>query len=160
MQTVDPMTIVQNAVSRGELDKLLLGTTEYRYRSKWSPAPGDTDLTELLAVLCDRWNPTEKERINDDLTRALYAVVGTYEGLEPVATFILFESGRKADGDGHFGVPLDRLSAELQSSIKAYSGRLRSDKSGAGRNWPDGWLGELRRLSRVTDELGGPSFLD
>jgi hypothetical protein len=49
MATNDPMTIVSDAVAKGELDKLLLGAPEYCYRSRISPAPGNTDLTELLA---------------------------------------------------------------------------------------------------------------
>ena len=55
MTTTDPMAIVSNAVKRCELDLLLLGAPEYCYRSRTSPAPGNTDLTELLVVLYDRW---------------------------------------------------------------------------------------------------------
>ena len=158
MTTIDPMTIVSNAVARGELDKLLLGSPEYCYRSRISPVPGDTDLTELLAVLYDRWNPADIEKVRDDMVKALDGIVETYEGLEPVATCILIESLRRARNGPRLELPLNDLANKLRCSIERFRSRLERDKSGEGGEWADGWLGEFRRLSRNTVDLGGPSF--
>ncbi len=160
MTTIDPMTIVNNAVTKGELDKLLLGAPEYCYRSRMSPAPGNTDLTELLDVLYERWNPTDRERVRDDLVKALYAIVETYEGLGPVATCVLIESSCRAENSPMLGLPLDDLANKLRSGIERFRSRLEKDKTGEGSEWPDGRLGEFRRLSRITVELGGPSFCE
>ena len=158
METPTPKTIVVKAVNRGELDKLLLGAPEYQYRSKYSPAPGDTDLTELLAVLYDHWDPADRKNVESQVAKAVYAIIGTYEGIEPVAACVLLESLRKARGKASLGLPLEDIASRLRRSIDAFSEQLRADKTGGGANWPDGRLGDLRRLSRNTEYLGGPSF--
>ena len=158
MISIDPDRIVRTAAQKGELDKLLLGSQEYCYRPPWSPAPGNTDLTELLAVLYDRWDPADKEHVQEQIARAVYAIVGTYQGIEPVAMCVLLESLRTARGKPSLGLPLDDITAKLRASIDTFSERLRADKGGGGANWPDGRLGDLRRLSRNTEDLGGPSF--
>lgn len=158
MKSIDPVAIVKIALKKGELDKLLLADPKYQYRSKFSPAPSDTDLTELLAVIYDNLDPQTRTVARDALIRALYSLVGDYEGIDAVATCILLEALRKSDGRPTLGLPIDDLAAKLQATIQVFSSRLQADKSGGGRDWPDGLLGDLRRLSRNTEKYGGPSF--
>ncbi len=154
----DPETTVRLALSKKEFDKLLLGASEYQYRSRLSPAPGNTDLTELLAVIYDRLDPQTKEIARDSLVESLRSLCDTYEGIEAVSACILFESVRKSSGKAVLGLPLDELAEKLHATIEAFRLRLQADKSGAGKYWPDGILGDLRRLSRNTERYGGPSF--
>lgn len=150
--------IVSSALSKGELGKLLMGTPEYQFRSKFSPAQTDSDLTELLAVIYDGLDAQKREAARDALEKALLALADTYEGIEPLATCILLESLRRSDGRPTFGLPINDLAKKLQATIRKFDDRLRSDKSGGGRDWPDGLLGDMRRLSRNTERYGGPSF--
>lgn len=160
MAANNPIDIVNAALAKGEIEKLLLGTPEYQYRSKWSPAPGDTDLTELLAVTYDWLDPQPREAAKEALVKGLYALSDTYEGIEAIAACILLESLRRSKGRPLLGLPIDDLAERLQVTIRAFEPRLRADKVGAGRDWPDGLLGDLRRLSRITENLGGPSFCE
>lgn len=160
MITGGPSEIVRTALAKGELEKLILGAPEYQYRSRFSPAPGNTDLTELLAVVYDGLDSQAGELATVALIKALYSVVNTYEGIDAVSTCILFETGRKFDGKQPLGLPLDDLAARLQATIRTFEPQLRVDKSGGGQHWPDGRLGEFRRLSRNTVSLGGPSFCE
>lgn len=155
----EPFQIVSRAIADSELDKLLLGAEGYRYLPAWSPATGCTDLTELLAVLYDKWPTHERQRVCDALSESLTRLVSKYDGLEPVATCILIESLRKSRNRNPLGLSVDELAAQLRASIERFAARLTADKSGDGSRWPDGWMGELRRLSRNTVELGGPCFV-
>lgn len=150
--------IVKTALAKGELDKLLLGTPDYQYRSKYSPSPSNTDLTELLAVIYLSLENSEKDAAREALVNALYSLSGTYEGIDPTATCILYESGKKSRGSAGLGLPIDDLAEKLRSTIRIFESRLRNDKSGGGRDYSDGLLGDLRRLSRITEKHGGPSF--
>lgn len=157
-KTISPEAVVRAALARGELDKLLLGAPEYQYRSKYSPAPGNTDLTELLDVIYGHLGGEEAEKAKDALVKALDGICDTYAGVDATSTCILFETGRKFDGRPALGLPLDRLAGRLAATIRTFEPQLRADKSGGGQNWPDGMLGDLRRLSRNTEKYGGPSF--
>lgn len=158
MTITDPIQMIKEAVAKGEIIKLLLGDPGYCYLPKGSPAPGNTDLAAVIGVLYDFIPESERARVRDEMVVALNAIVGTYEGLEPVAASILLESLRKMHNRTRFGLPLDDLAAKLSESINAFADRLRADRSGVGASWPDGRLGELRRLSRNTVDLGGPPF--
>jgi hypothetical protein len=158
MTTTDPETIVRAALAKDELDKLLLGAPEYQYRSRYSPAPGNTDLTELLSVIYDCFDAKAMETAKERLLKALYSFCDTYEGMDAVSTCILFETVRKSGGRPILGLPLEDLATRLQATIQAFEPRLRADKSGGGRHWPDGMLGDLRRLSLNTERYGGPPF--
>jgi hypothetical protein len=150
--------IVTTAIAKGELDQLLLGTAEYRYRSRWSPAPV-TDLTELLGVVYERWSAEERDHARDQLAKALDSIVGTYDGLRPVASCILLETMYRVENKS-LGLPLEDIAAKLRRSIDQFRSRLANDNTGEGAEWPDGRIGEFRRLSRNTAKRGGPSFCD
>jgi hypothetical protein len=158
MVTSTPHEIVKAALAKGELDRLLLGAPEYQYRSKYSPAPGNTDLTELLGVIYDGLDGEERRKATDALVKALEEIGGTYAGIDALATCILVESVRRSSGRPPLGLPLGDLAARLEATIRVFEPRLRADLSGGGQGWPDGVLGDLRRISRNTEKYGGPPF--
>jgi hypothetical protein len=158
MTDLDPLSIVKTAMTRAEVDKLLLGQQPYQYRSRYSPAPGNTDLTELLDVIYNRLDPNTRDQAKAGLIAALNSLGGTYDGIQPIATCILYEAGHCGDRRPTLGLPLENLARVLEITIRAFENRLRTDKSGLGDRFVDGVLGNLRRMSRITQEYGGPSF--
>jgi hypothetical protein len=158
MTIATPTTIVTVALANGEVDKLLLGEQEYQYRSKYSPATGNTDLTELLAVFYDGLETQTRDNAKGALIKALNDLCGTYEGIDAIVTCILIETLRRSDGRRTLELPVEYLAEKLQETIKMFESRLIGDKSGNGQDWKDGQLGELRRLSNNVVKYGGPSF--
>ena len=82
---------------------------------------GSTDLIELLPVVYDRLDPISREIAREELVRALYSLCGRYEGIDPIATCILFEVGCSTDGQWAMGLPIEDLAIKLE----ARSDRLR-----------------------------------
>lgn len=160
MQGLSTEEIVRNALERDELNLLLLGRPEYQYFDRWSSSPYNTDPVALLDTLYRLVQESQRPQIRDRLLGAIKKIVDTYDGLTPVAGCILFEAGRKSDKRPMLGLPLEEIAAELRQSIRVFRFRLEKDKTGVGAQWPDGLLGDLRRLSRNTEQLGGPSFCD
>ncbi len=158
MNQTDPAEVVRTALAKGEIARLLLGAPEYQYRSKYSPAPANTDLTELLIEIYDGSDPESRELAKDALVKALHYLCERYEGIDPVATCILMESGRRSRHGRTLGLPIEELAVKLRATIESFEQRLRADNTGGGRGEPDGMLGDLRRRSRNTEKLGGPPF--
>ena len=127
MKTSTPQEIVKAALANGELDKLLLGAPAYQYRSKYSPAPGNRDLTELLAVIYEGLDAGDGRTAKNAMTKALDSLEGAYNGIEAITACILFETGRKFDGRPAPGLHLDRLAMKLGASIRKFEARLRVD---------------------------------
>jgi|GEM_PF-1837021 len=157
---VTPEAILRRAVARNEMKQLLLGFPAYRYRTRWSPAPGNTDLTDLLGAIYELPDGETRLRAARQLLQSLSAIVGTYEGLDPVATCILLETTRKYDGRPSLNLPIATLANELRLSIRVFALRLRSDKTGLGQGWPEGRLDDFRRLSKIVASYGGPAFYE
>jgi hypothetical protein len=155
-----PIDIVRTALAKDELDLLLLGVPEYQFFDRWSGSPYNTDLASLLPELYLLAEDGQEVRVRDNLLAAINKIVDTYEGLVPVAICILFETGRRIRDEYVLGLPLFDMASELQQEIRVFAFRLMEDKSGVGAEWPDGRLGDLRRLSKNTVERGGPSFCD
>lgn len=154
----DPDALAKKAVESGEIDRLLLAAPEYQFRSRWSPAPGETDLTELLVPM---YRLPDHAKVRAELLSALYRIMGEYEGLVPVASTILFEVGERKDGRP-LGLPIEDLAEKLSQSVEKYRVRLSHDKraSEGADQWPDGLYGELKRLSRNSQSYGGPGFVN
>jgi hypothetical protein len=160
MKETSPDDIVRKALQRDELDLLLLGEPEYQFLPKWSPAPGNTDLTALLSALRSLTGKYPSGEIRDRLYRAIKKIIGTYEGLDSVACCLICEAGDRSEGKPSFGLPMDEIAAELRQSIRVFAFRLEKDKTGVGAQLPGGRLECFRRLSKTTERLGGPSFYD
>jgi hypothetical protein len=167
MSELSPKEIVRKALKKGELDLLLLGRPEYQYIDRWVD-PYNTDLTALLRALYWDFAEGQREQIKNRLFAAIKKIVNSYEGLFSVAGCVLYETAARSSVDSFgrpkpetsLGLPLDEIAAELRQSIRVFSFRLEKDKTGVGAQWPDGLLGDLRRLSKNTERLGGPSFCD
>lgn len=160
MTPQSPEDIVRKALEKDELDLLLLGKPGYQYLPKWSPAPGDTDVTSLLSALGGLVGEYPRAEIRDRLHRAIMKIVETYEGLDPVAHCLFFEAYDRSEGRPPLGLPAEEIAAELKQSIRVFSFRLEKDKTYNCGLLPDGRLGGLRQLSRTTERFGGPSFCD
>ncbi len=157
MNRAHPDDIVRAALKNGEIEDLLLGAPEYQFRSKYSPAPGNTDLTELLDAIY-RLDPQSRELAKAALVKALFSLSGRYEGIDAIASCILFEAGCRSTRSSPLGLPIEELAVKLRATIQSFAQRLRVDKTGGGDAWPDGRLGDLRRRSRNTEDDGGPPF--
>lgn len=157
---IEPVRIIKEAVARGDVDRLLLGSPEYRWRDKWSVSPEASDIGDLLRIMCDSFDNAEREVLGRDLAVAAYAVVDEYEGIMPVAYCIYVEVTHKARNGKHLGFPVEDLAARLKASIKRHEYRLFSDPSGAYYSrLPDGRLTFLRNLSDQVAAKGGPRVL-
>jgi hypothetical protein len=106
--------------------------------------------------------------LRDRLDRAIRKIIDVYEGLDPAATCVLYESSARSTVDC-FGrpklqngllLPIEEIAAELRQSIRVFAFRLEKDKTGYGDQHPDGRLGVFRRLSEKLEQEGGPSFCD
>ena len=160
MPEVSAQELVRKALEKDELDLLLLGKPEYQFLPKWSPASSDTDVIALLEALYYCTEQYTQAVLRDHLLNAINKIVWTYEGLDPVVCCILSEMVRRSEGRPSLGLPLEEIASDLRQSIRIFSFRLEKDKTGEGAQWPDGLLGDLRRLSRNVQNLGGPSFCD
>lgn len=154
-----PAQIAMMAIERGEMEKLLLGSPEYRYRSRHSPSPGSTDLTEVLAPLYDAEDAL-RERARDQIVNALCSLSCAYEGIDPMVTLLVIEAMRKSSGRRTLEIPLHILAGHLRRAVETHRHRLMTDRSGGGADWPDGMLGEMKRLSRIVVDYGGPAFIE
>jgi len=153
------LELTEMAVSRNELSKLLLGEGEYSYISKFSPAIG-TDITSILPYGIYKFQKINQScQFSSDLYEALTSLTARYEGLEPVASFILVESSGRLEGKSPLSFSLVELASLLQGSIEAFRSRLEKDFTGYGFGWENGLYGELLNISRNTVEVGGPSFV-
>ncbi len=154
----DPQRIVRAALTNGEIDRLLLGAPEYQYLPKYSPAPGNTDLVDLLTVIYDGLDAENRATAKAALEKAIRSLSGVYEAIDAIATCIFLEAKRRSDGRSTLGLPIEEFAGKLQATIRTFEARLRADKTGGGWNERDGVLGDLRRLSRITESHGGPPF--
>ena len=158
MTDLIPKSIVAKALSSGDILGLLLGEEAYRCLPVSSPAPGNTDLAVLLAALYDEIGNLDRERLRHTYEEALCVALETERGVGPVAYAIVFEALRRARNRSSMGVSLDDLAKRLRKAISQHHDELERDLSGPGKEWPNGWLGELGRLSKLSQELGGPTF--
>lgn len=155
-----PDAIVRRALEQNELSLLLLGANEYQYFDRWVGHADNTNLPELLSSLYGFISDEGREIIRDRLLLAINEIIESYEGLFPVATCILFESSHRSENQPTLGLPLDELAEVLRQKVREFGFKLEKDKTGPGFNWPRGRLDDMRRLSKNTVRLGGPSFTD
>lgn len=157
---IDPKQIVQDALTRNELAELLLGRTPYNYQPPHSASPYQTDLIGLLEILYQTTSMSNLKSVATKLQQAVLQVSKTYEGVIPTALVILIETLRLKRGHVVFSLPLDQLALELRNTVTQHQEQLKKDFSNGGSVWPDGILGEIRRLNQNITEIGGPAFLE
>jgi hypothetical protein len=161
----DPEKIIRDVIAKGAYVDLLLGAKKYAYVGKWSCCSGDTDLVELLGVLYYSVGKANVGKSNIDqvrcsLTDAIDKIVGTYEGIDPTTTVILFECLEKTSGRRTLGLDVENIASKLRESIGRHYCRLCGDKSGEGKQWEDGMFGAFRRLRKIIiSDCNGPDIL-
>ncbi|MFN3522599.1 MAG: hypothetical protein ACK4YQ_10140 [Phenylobacterium sp.] len=151
---------VARAVAERNMAGLLLGEADYAFLPPGSPSPGKTDLALVLSALYALAHSGEGDDVRRQVEDALHVLLLGRGGEElgAVAYVLLFEALRTRRGDHALGLPSHEIAAQLSMQIQRHASTLAADRSGAGANWPNGWVGELQRLSRLTVEVGGPGF--
>ena len=150
-----PDEIVDLALKRGELDKLLLGYPEYCYIPRFSPCPENTEIITLIDALCRR---EDYEEYRQKLIETIFSIVDTYEGIYPVADCLFYETARLLDKRKTLGLPLEEITLSLRKTIKRFQDRLIADKTGGGMGHPNGRYGNLQGISSVVQNDGGMPF--
>lgn len=153
----NPIDLVKTAVAKGELDRMLLGEPQYWFQSKYSYAPGPTDVSSLIDAIYICTDDIDILSIRSEYIRALWAIVEKYEGIDAVSSAIFTEAYHRREQRLVLGIPLEELAERLRSTIARGEDRLLSAPS---------WIGfpsrfqDIRQLSHTTTEYGGPAFCD
>jgi hypothetical protein len=160
MTIPEPVVIVKEALAKGELDKLLLGTAEYCYLPKWSSTPGNTDLTVLLDTLYKMATDNNKyENLQRLLLTAVDNIVTKYEGIDPVISILFKEVYNKINNEITFELPLDVIASKLRTTIIHFHDLLLDDKTEGGIGFHDGRYGDIKRMNNIILEYNGPSII-
>lgn len=156
---MDAYDLTRKAAEGGAIRELLLGEGGFAFIPKFSPSDLATDLAVVLPdgvyPYAER-NPQfpMRERMDDTLRK----FTGTALEITSFALVVFFESQRRYQGKSHLGLDLDSLSGVLKGAIDRQRHELEREQSFGGRGYPDGVVGNLRRLSGMTETSGGPSF--
>lgn len=156
------LKLVKKAFKKKELDLLLLGEKKYAYLpDRFSPAI-KTDLYEILKEIHEYQRINKSADFEDELIRVLMNLASSYEGLRSVASFILHENNSRNTIKmlSPLQFSLDPLGRELSRGIRKFKKALIDDYRGYGRGQVDGLYGDIRRLSKIIKEGGGPNFFD
>ena len=151
----NPYEIVDRALKNGELDKLLLGYPQYFYTNRYSYFSDYTDVIVLLNIL---YSKEDVDDCRQQLSHAIFNIVDLYEGIDPVATCLLYETSHLFDQRKSLGLPLEEITLRLRKTIKHFQDRLIADKTGGGWNKPNGRYEDMQRLSLNTQDYNGMPF--
>lgn len=156
---MDAYELTEKAVRNGAIRDLLVGDGGYGFVPKYSPTDQSTDLAILLP---DGLYPFAEKHpeldIRGDVEKALRELISTVPGLTAFALVLMLESVRIGEGKRGLGLDRDALSDLLKSSIQANMRELVAEQKFGGRGFSDGAAGNLRRLSNITKDAGGPGF--
>ncbi len=159
--TIDPLTLIKEAIYRNQLAELLLGCDAYRCLPKYTNFPGKTDIETLYDSYCVRYTDRSKAEKRSLLTNALCNIIGKYDGVMPFAwCYSLEASLQKNDPATALGLSLLPLSIMLQNSIIEFADKLVWDGSEEGSGFPHGRYDYLCRLNQNCIECQAPSFID
>lgn len=160
MNERNPYNLAKLAFDNKELDKLLLGKDPYKYMTKFFPGSGDSDVGALIddGIIPYVRKNKEKEVI-DYLDKTLHEICSQYDGLYPIADFILCCAlYKKNEGKMPVDIDFGKLLKEMRKSMHRYEVRLKNDFTGDGFRNEGGRYGDLKRLSKITAEKGGLNF--
>lgn len=151
--------LAESAFTKKEMVDFFLGNPPYNYKPKNSPAPGNTDLSELIpdGIFPYLANNAKTENI-DYLNNTLIELCNFPEGMYSVACFILLYNSYVERFDILQKININNISALLKSSINEHKSDIFRSNSILGRASNAGLYGVLKTLSKNTEELGGHSF--
>ena len=149
--------LATNAFAKDELEKLFLGTAEYRYKPPRSFSNTNTDIVAIMMAIRSLAKNNPVLGVNHKLSVFLVDFAKSYQGIIPVASIILLETS--SNEKTVLNLDLEMLAEILKGSIKKYTSDLSNDRTEEGKDYVDGKLGELRRMNRITVDDGGPYFL-
>lgn len=159
--TMGPYELVAEAVSRGEMEELLLGREPYAFRDRWSPAPGPTDLTTMwTSGICEYVKRNPSFDMKTELEKCFPRLCLSPEGIDAFSTLILMETSNQFRSQSLQLLDLDKAVALLRQAIRDHREELKSFQELGGAGEPEGLLDDLRRVSKVTVSHGGPGFVD
>ena len=151
--------LAEKAFQNKELEKLLLGEGQYDYLPKYSPAPGNTDLAEIIpnGVFPYLADNSKIENVNY-LNTTLNTLCNSLEGMYSVACFILLYHSYFDKLQVLKKIVIKNVIESLSHNIQKHKSELLKSKSILGASSNFGLYGVLKTLSKNTVELGGPSF--
>lgn len=160
MNSTNAVDLINLAIARGEVSQLLIGEDPYVYLPPGTPSEERTDLAEVLRIAYDQLPDDRRPELRRALLDTVEKLLPRYDGLFPIAVCLLIEVLRRARNRKPLNLPTETIAARLRERICDYRTQLSGDKSGPGKYFVDGRLGDLRRLSNICAELGGESFVD
>jgi hypothetical protein len=144
---------VNKAISKGEVYELLMGKKDYGYLPKYSPSPGPTDIT-LVYDEIKEYGEKNEYNIDKKIEQTFPKLCSTLDGMVTAASIIMLESGYYETG-----INKDRLAKMLQKSIKKCATKLNEGEGNEMKSSRHKKFEELKRLSMITKEYGGPEFI-
>ncbi len=155
----EPYELTRRAIAENELPSLVLGNEPYIYRNKWSPAPGATDLGDIYDFgICEYANQHPSYDMKKAIEELTIVLCQSNAGIYATSIILISEVYNKTHGKSYLGLDLLKLANELRQAIFICRDSLSKDQSLGGFGWPNGLLDEMRRLSKNTEEIGGPAF--
>lgn len=151
--------LTEKAIEAGQLKELILGETPYAYRNKWSVAPGPTDLGDIYEYgICKYAQRHPDFNMRNVLQNLVPELCSTNAGLYAVALIILSETYNCVKNNSCLHLDLQQIASQVHQAIVVRQESLKADMSLGGTGWAEGLLDEMRRLSKNTEEIGGPAF--
>jgi len=148
--------LVEKAFQDGEILNLIVGDEGYGNAPKYSPSPDKTDISLVYRGLCDYISECPDNNCGNTLQNELEKLAAYKQAIEPIASLMVLES--KALRNKRLGLDLEKLSKPLKMGLRENWDTLKNDKTGMGKNYENGKIGNLKRLDRLFQSRSGLSF--
>lgn len=154
-----PVDLVRRALLTGEVEQLLVGSPPYAIRHRSSSSTTATDLPLLFDQgIYPLASDLGARPLRDSIMVSIPKLTATNPGTLALAFVVLIEAMRRARGAFSLELDLSVVALALRSAIEKRWEALASDSSLGGGAWPDGLLGELRRIALNSARFGAPRF--
>lgn len=149
--------LVEKAFQNEEILNLIVGDGDYGSVPKYSPSPDKTDITLVYRGLCDYISDYPDNNYGSALQKELERLTAYKEAIEPIASLMVLEADTSKTK--RLGLDLERLSESLKMGLKENWNTLKIDKTGMGKGYENGKIGNLDRLNRLFRSRSGFSFM-
>jgi len=151
--------LTEQAIEAGQLKNLILGEAPYAYRNKWSAAPGPTDLGDIYEYgICEYAQRHPDYNVKSVIQNLVIELCNSNAGIYAMALIILSETYNFLNNKPCLHLDLRHIASQVNHAIVVRQESLKADMTLGGTGWPEGLLDEMRRLSKNTEEIGGPPF--